>query len=67
MPASVIFALAAGPARIAALVPVLYADVDARLHPAAARSMLSHMIDLSRRGQVGCDGPPGPDSTYRLG
>ena len=65
--AQILSALAAGPARIAALVPVLYADVDARLHPAAARSMLSHMIDLSRRGQVGCDGPPGPDSTYRLG
>lgn len=59
-------ALKAGPARIAQLVPQLYADVDPRLHPAAARSMLAAMIHLVRRGQLASDGAPGPDSTYRL-
>jgi glyoxylase-like metal-dependent hydrolase (beta-lactamase superfamily II) len=58
-------ALAAGPARIRDLVPRLYADVDPRLHAAAARSMLAHMIDLVRRGRVLADGEPGPDSEYR--
>jgi glyoxylase-like metal-dependent hydrolase (beta-lactamase superfamily II) len=59
-------ALAAGPARIGELVPRLYADVDARLHPAAARSMLAAMIHLVRQGVLTTDGEAGPDSTYRL-
>jgi glyoxylase-like metal-dependent hydrolase (beta-lactamase superfamily II) len=59
-------ALKAGPARIRDLVPTLYADVDARLHPAAARSMLAAMIHLVRQGVLAADGAPGPDSTYRL-
>jgi len=59
-------ALKAGPARINELVPRLYVDVDSRLHPAAARSMLAAMIHLVRRGQLKTDGAPGPDSAYRL-
>jgi glyoxylase-like metal-dependent hydrolase (beta-lactamase superfamily II) len=59
-------ALAARPARIADLVPRLYADVDARLWPAAARSMLAAMIHLVREGRIIADGEPGPDATYRL-
>ncbi|WP_293898766.1 MBL fold metallo-hydrolase [Phenylobacterium sp.] len=59
-------ALKAGPARIRDLVPRLYADVDARLHPAAARSMLAAMIHLVRQGALATDGAPGPDSAYRL-
>lgn len=59
-------ALKAGPARIGDLVPRLYADVDARLHPAAARSMLAAMIHLVRQGLLKVDGAPGPDSIYRL-
>ena len=59
-------ALKTGPARIRELVPRLYADVDARLHPAAARSMLAGMIHLVREGVLATDGEPGPDSVYRL-
>jgi glyoxylase-like metal-dependent hydrolase (beta-lactamase superfamily II) len=59
-------ALKAGPARIRDLVPRLYADVDARLHPAAARSMLAAMIHLAREGVLAADGEPGPNSLYRL-
>ena len=59
-------ALKAGPGRIRDLVPRLYADVDARLHPAAARSMLAAMIHLVRKGQLATDGAAGPDSEYRL-
>lgn len=59
-------ALEAGPAKIRDLVPRLYADVDARLHPAAARSMLAAMIHLVRRGQLASDGGTGPEATYRL-
>ena len=64
--AQILTALQAGPARIAELVPRLYADVDPRLHPAAARSMLAHMIDLVRRGLIRSQGEPGADSEYRL-
>ncbi|HEY5675906.1 MAG TPA: MBL fold metallo-hydrolase, partial [Myxococcales bacterium] len=65
--AQILGALAAGPGRIGELVPKLYADVDARLHPAAARSMLAHMVDLVRRGVVRAEGgDPGPESRYRL-
>ncbi|RAK65406.1 MBL fold metallo-hydrolase [Phenylobacterium kunshanense] len=59
-------ALRAGPARINELVPRLYADVDSRLHPAAARSMLGGMIHLVRQGVLTADGEPGPDSVYAL-
>ena len=59
-------ALADGPNRINALVPKLYADTDKRLYPAAACSMLAHMIDLTKRGVITTNGAPGPDSEYRL-
>ncbi|MDB5462837.1 MAG: metallo-beta-lactamase family protein [Phenylobacterium sp.] len=59
-------ALNAGPARIRDLVPTLYADVDQRLWPAAARSMLAAMIHLARQGKIVAEGEPGPDSEYRL-
>ena len=63
--AQVLKAVADGYARIVEMVPVLYADIDPRLHPAAARSVLGHMIDLTRRGLVVTDGEPGIDSAYR--
>ena len=59
-------ALEAGPGRIRELVPRLYADVDSRLHPAAARSMLAAMIHLEREGKITADSAAGPDSAYRL-
>jgi len=65
--AQILRALETAPARIPDLVPQLYADVDPRLHPAAARSMLAAMIDLVRRGLVRTEGDPGPASEYRLG
>jgi glyoxylase-like metal-dependent hydrolase (beta-lactamase superfamily II) len=59
-------ALAAGPAKISDLVPRLYADVDAKLWPAASRSMLAAMIHLVREGRLAADGAPGPGAEYRL-
>lgn len=37
-------------ARIAAMVADMYKGVDTRLHPAAARSVLAHLLDLEQRG-----------------
>ncbi len=64
--AQVLKAVSEGHGRIKDMVPVLYAEVDKRLWPAAARSVLGHIIDLERRGVLKTDGPPGPDSDYRL-
>jgi glyoxylase-like metal-dependent hydrolase (beta-lactamase superfamily II) len=62
----ILLALADGPARIRDLVPKLYRDVDERLWPAAARSMLAAIIHLERGGDIEAGGPPGPDTVYRL-
>jgi len=62
----ILTALAEGPARIRDLTPILYRDVDPRLHPAAARSMLAAIEHLTRQGLVLSDNGAGPDSTYRL-
>ena len=58
-------ALKAGPARIRDLVPRLYADVDARLHPAAARSMEAAMIHLVREGRIAAEGATGAYALVR--
>ena len=64
--AQILDALGAGLTTIKAMVPSLYAAVDPRLHPAAAHSVLAHMIQLTREGRVACEGPAGLDATYRL-
>ena len=45
-----------GEGRIPAMVATMYRDVDPRLHPAAGRSVLAHLIDLEQRGLVRRDG-----------
>jgi glyoxylase-like metal-dependent hydrolase (beta-lactamase superfamily II) len=62
----ILLALADGPATIRELVPRLYRDVDERLWPAAARSMLAAIIHLERGGDLEAGGPPGADTVYRL-
>ncbi len=58
--------IALGRPTIAEMVPAMYAAVDPRLHPAAARSVLAHLIHLVRAGVVATDGEAGPLSRYRL-
>ena len=48
--------LGQGPQAIPAMVASMYAMVDKRLHPAAGRSVLAHLIDLRARGVVATDG-----------
>ncbi len=45
-----------GVSTIPDMVARMYADVDKRLHPAAARSVLAHLIQLEAEGRVRCDG-----------
>ncbi len=50
--AQVLRAIDEGLVTIPAMVAAMYAQVDKRLHPAAGRSVLAHLIDLETRGQV---------------
>ena len=58
--------LEAGDTHIKKMVETVYADVDKRLHPAAALSMFAHLQDLTNRGVVVCDTAPSLDAAYRL-
>jgi glyoxylase-like metal-dependent hydrolase (beta-lactamase superfamily II) len=64
--AQILARLGAGETSIKAMVPTLYAAVDERLWPAAAHSVLAHMIELVRTGRARTDGEPAMASEYRL-
>ncbi|MBB4253036.1 MBL fold metallo-hydrolase [Rhizobium sp. BK008] len=55
----------AGDGRISEMVKVIYRDTDAKLHGAAALSVLAHIEDLLERGEIAADGPPSLAATYR--
>ncbi len=44
--------LASAPSRIDSLVARIYAEVDPRLHPAGAQSLLAHLLALEAEGRV---------------
>ncbi|HUO91830.1 MAG TPA: MBL fold metallo-hydrolase [Rhizomicrobium sp.] len=48
------------------IVRQLYADVDPRLHPAAARSVLAHLIQMAAEGRVVEERREGATTHYRL-
>ncbi|MDD7971301.1 MBL fold metallo-hydrolase [Roseinatronobacter alkalisoli] len=58
--------LANGVGTIPDLVSLIYADVPGHLHPAAARNVHAHLIDLWERGHVSADPAPAADARYRL-
>jgi glyoxylase-like metal-dependent hydrolase (beta-lactamase superfamily II) len=63
--AEILAELARGRATVPELVAAIYAAVDPVLHPAAARNVLAHLIDLEERGVVRSEGPP-RSARYRL-
>ena len=64
--AQIVARLKAGDTDIRQMVKVVYAEVDERLHPAAALSMLAHLQDLVARDVVSCDASASLDSRYAL-
>jgi glyoxylase-like metal-dependent hydrolase (beta-lactamase superfamily II) len=58
--------LRAGDEMIPEMVKVIYKDVDKRLHPAAAHSVLAHMIHLVETGRAVADGALELGTRYRL-
>jgi glyoxylase-like metal-dependent hydrolase (beta-lactamase superfamily II) len=55
-----------GAATVRELVARLYAETPRRLHPAAAHSVLAHLIDLARQGRVAADREPAMTARFRL-
>lgn len=49
------------------MVTRMYADIDPKLHPAAARSVLAHLVHMVETGRALCDGAPGTGSHFRTG
>ncbi|MCA8905275.1 MAG: MBL fold metallo-hydrolase, partial [Hyphomonas sp.] len=49
---AILYHLSEGETSIPEMVKDMYKDVDKRLHPAAAMSVLGHMIELIKTGRV---------------
>jgi glyoxylase-like metal-dependent hydrolase (beta-lactamase superfamily II) len=64
--AQILDCLRAGQHTIEQMVERMYAEVDPRLHPAAARSVLSHLIHLVETGRAVSTGVPSLGTTYGL-
>jgi glyoxylase-like metal-dependent hydrolase (beta-lactamase superfamily II) len=64
--AQIMALLKTGPRTIADMVELMYADIHPRLHPAARRSVLAHLVHMTETAQVVTDGAPEEGSVYRL-
>lgn len=65
--AQILEQLKKGRTHIPEMVEAMYADVDPRLHKAAALNVLAHLIRLVEAGRAQCDGaPPALHSAYAL-
>ncbi len=47
------------------MVEAMYPNIDPGLHPAAARSVLAHLIHMVEDNRAACDGAPDESSHYR--
>lgn len=62
--AQILAALATGPATVAALTSALYADVNAALHPAAARNVFAHLVEMASKNIVRAWPELAPDARF---
>jgi glyoxylase-like metal-dependent hydrolase (beta-lactamase superfamily II) len=66
--AQILACLERGLDTVVEMVPAMYREVPQHLHPAAARSVLAHLIRMVDDGRVRCpDAMPGPRSRYSPG
>ena len=63
--AEILSAVAGGAATIPEIVALRYRGLDPRLRPAAARTVLAHLIHLVESGHAACPGKPDEDARYR--
>ena len=59
-------ALSEGLSKISDIVAKLYTHIDKRLYPAAAHSVLSHLIHLRESGKIEVDGPDSLKAEYQI-
>ena len=64
--AQILARLETGPQQIVQLVPALYAGVDQGLWPAAAQSVLAHLLHLVASGRAASEGGAAAQSVYRI-
>ena len=64
--AQILESIASGKTNVMDMVAAMYVDVDKRLHPAAAHSVLAHLIHMVQTGRVECKGKPSLSSEYHL-
>ena len=62
--AEILSAVADGAATIPEIVALRYRGLDPRLRPAAARTVLAHLIHLVEGGRVACPGEPDEGARY---
>lgn len=62
--AQIVMCIKRGLTSISDMVRVIYSEVDSRLHPAAARSVLAHLQHLVRNGAVKTDGEATAGARY---
>ena len=63
--AEILSAVAEGASTIPEVVALRYRGLDPRLRPAAARTVLAHLIHLVESGRVACPGTPDEEAHYR--
>ena len=64
--AQIIEQIKAGHHHIKEMVPIIYAAVDKRLYPAAARSVYAHILGMVEDERLAADGEATLDAAYRL-
>ncbi|MCF6215005.1 MAG: MBL fold metallo-hydrolase [Emcibacter sp.] len=60
----ILAAIAGGAVTIPAMVAVIYSDIPTYLHPAAASSVLSHLIHMSQNNRITCQGEMGKGGVF---
>ena len=60
----ILAAIAGGAVTIPAMVEVIYCDIPTYLHPAAASSVLSHLIHMAHDNRITCQGQIGKDGVF---
>ena len=48
------------------MVPIIYINAAPRLHKAAARSVLAHLMQMQDEGRVRCEGEANVDAVFEL-
>jgi len=61
----ILAALADGSQTVEQLTAEIYSETPTALHPAAARNLFAHLIDLSKRGEVSAEPTLRPDALFR--